>query len=441
MNCGNASELVISASTLSGETCSLRLDRSSTVLDVKRLIWEQLRLAVDRQRLLVGTTELIDNEDLATFTVMHGENLTVVLRTPEQVQWLNSLRHGIMFAELPAEARADRNLVLEAMQHGFFRLAGEQQEAAALKAVSVELQGDSVLVLELVRRCGGDVLKWAATKFQADRSFLLQSLTLMNGLTSKPGLRSKPVSPLQYATVGVMSDRNFVLDALHVDSGLGVLGVLPFIAEVLLADYEIAMTALQIDSLRALPLLAQELLLDRRLILEATTQNGKVIEMLSSLGCGHHLSDREIVLTGVGQAGYVLQFVSASLCADREVVVTAVESWGEALAFAAEEFRAEHAVVLLAVRNDGMSLQHAADTLRADRTIVLAAVSQNGAALVHAAKRFRSDMDVALAAVGSNAIALNLIAEDLLSNSAIAMAALKSERMKSAELQSLSLRG
>jgi hypothetical protein len=137
---------------------------------------------------------------------------------------------------------------------------------------------------------------------------------------------------------------------------------------------------------------------DRIVALIAVEQDWRALGYLPWLW-----GDRELVMTGVAQAGEALRFATPDIQDDEGIVRMALSSDPSALRFASDRIveivLRDHEVILEAVANFGLALEWADDHHRADKTVVLSAVQQNGLALAYAHPSLQADRDVVLAAV------------------------------------------
>jgi CxxC motif-containing protein len=116
--------------------------------------------------------------------------------------------------------------------------------------------------------------------------------------------------------------------------------------------------------------------------------------------------DKEVVLQAVRQKGGALKYASDKMKADKEIVLVACAQKGGALKYATPELKKDKEVVLEAVCQNGYALQYASDDLLNDKEVVMAAVKQTGEALQFASDELKGDMDIVLQAVARNREAL-----------------------------------
>ena len=179
--------------------CTVSVDPSATLQEVKAAIESASGVPVLSQRLCHGARELVDGP-------IHGqlplgtrrEDLLLVRRTQEQVLWLQGLQETEEYAAdwlaaAPAEAQQDRCVVLAAVA----------MDPYALGHASAELQADREVVLAAVAR-DGEALDFAAPALQADREFVLAAI-------------AQDWRALQHAAPALQADREVVLAAITQD--------------------------------------------------------------------------------------------------------------------------------------------------------------------------------------------------------------------------------
>ena len=94
---------------------------------------------------------------------------------------------------------------------------------------------------------------------------------------------------------------------------------------------------------------------------------------------------------------------------DREVVLGGVRNDGWALEFADDSLKADREVVLEAVKQVGFALEFADDTLKADREFVREAVKESfGNVLLYASEELQNDPELKKLAEGSISGAMNV---------------------------------
>lgn len=113
------------------------------------MIEEKTGIPAIAQNLIHGAIELHRDRDLAEHAGVAALNLTLVQRTPEQVEWLRNLSTDTAWFRYwaPEGARSDRQVVLAAMG----------KDPLALTFASGELQRDRELVLLAVTSYNQDV--------------------------------------------------------------------------------------------------------------------------------------------------------------------------------------------------------------------------------------------------------------------------------------------
>ena len=122
-----------------GHVCTVSSAATSTVGELKAAIENCAGVPAATQRLFFGRRELVGGSSLGAVLPerMHGQELLLVRRSAEQARWLEEVEkdrtwdHRWFHDHAPAEARADREVVLAAAAKDYrhFELA-----AAELKA-------------------------------------------------------------------------------------------------------------------------------------------------------------------------------------------------------------------------------------------------------------------------------------------------------------------
>jgi len=150
------------------------------------------------------------------------------------------------------ELMADRDFVLTVVQ----LVGGDAFELAA-----TDIRADRDLVLSAVQR-GGCALEYAAVEFRADREIVLAAVQ-QNGRA------------LQYASQTLQANRSFILSAVQLN-GLA----LQYVAPCFQSDRDIAFAAVQ-QNWRALEHTTLRLRADRELMLVAAAQDVQAIKLAS----------------------------------------------------------------------------------------------------------------------------------------------------------------
>merc|ERR1719265_3083455 len=104
-------------------------------------------------------------------------------------------------------------------------------------------------------------------------------------------------------------------------------------------------------------------------------------------------------MASVQQSGRALRYAAQEMKLDRDVVMAAVQQDGGALRDAAEEMKREKDVVMVAVQQKGKALRNAAEEMKRDKDVAMAAVQQDGGALRYAAAQMLRDREVVMTAV------------------------------------------
>ena len=66
--------------TLTGKTLTLKIERSSTVEQVKDAIFKMEGIPIDEQRLIFKQKQLKDHESLSDYDIMDGDTIQLILR-------------------------------------------------------------------------------------------------------------------------------------------------------------------------------------------------------------------------------------------------------------------------------------------------------------------------------------------------------------------------
>ncbi|CAE8647451.1 unnamed protein product, partial [Polarella glacialis] len=190
------SQLFVCVNGLSGTICKVPACRDSTIAQVKRSIQEQLAIPESHQRLVLGCKVLDDFAFLSPSLLQNSSDanlpslaLTLVRRSDELVRLLQSIRQAsgyqvrVLLWNAPPDFRADREVVLAALQQGGdvlqfaalplqmdreVALAAVQQNGMALKYTGLALKADSSVVLAAVRR-SGSALEFASETLRGER--------------------------------------------------------------------------------------------------------------------------------------------------------------------------------------------------------------------------------------------------------------------------------
>eukprot|EP00913_Durusdinium_trenchii_P024676 g23163.t1 len=170
--------------------------------------------------------------------------------------------------------------------------------------------------------------------------------------------------------------------------------------------------------------LPPELKGDRHLVLEAVTQNWRVLRFCQP----NFQDDFDVVRQALLQNTEALQFASERLRGDQALASEALQlntavlqfllreavRWNPfALRFASSRLTNHKDLVMQAVRAEGLALLYAGKDMREDREVVLAAVKHTGSALVFASGELRSDREVVWEAVHQNGMALQHASDEL----------------------------
>lgn len=320
-----ASELDIRVAGLNGHLCSLQLDRTQAVSEIKILISETLGIRHDEQRILYEDVELPDGELMCNCVADTINDLELtLLRCPtvgeeEREEWSSRLRTDgmdLMFAS--EEVQADRKLVLEAVR----------QSGAALALAAEELQSDREIVLQAIRS-DGLALTHASSDLKEDLEIVLSAVQ-QNGRS------------LSHASSKLRKNHQVVLAAVK---QCGYIFADPFMVASFREDYAIALAAVEYDGC-LLKDVSKKLRGDRDIVLSAVWSNGNAIQWATP----NFRRDHEVMKIAVCYHGTLLRCASEELRDNRELVLLAVLQHGYALSYASEALKADSELVKLARR-------------------------------------------------------------------------------------------
>lgn len=326
-SCGDASKFDIRVAGLNGHLCSVQLDRTQSVLDVKTAISETVGVPCAEQRILYEDTELQDGELVCNYLRAATNKMELtLLRCPavgeaERDEWSSRLRADgmdLMFAS--DEVQADRKLVMEAVL----------QSGVALALAAEELRCDREIVLHAVRS-DGLALAHASSELREDLDLVLIAVQ-QNGRA------------LSHASRKLRTNREVVLAAVKQCGYVFADAVMEVSFR---EDYNIALAAVEYD--------------------------GCLLKDVSK----HLRGNRAIVLSAVRSNGNAIQWATPNFRNDHEVMKMAVCYHGTLLRCASEELRDNRELVLLAVLQHGYALSYASAALKADTELVQLACRPN----------------------------------------------------------------
>lgn len=369
-----AIELVIVGGLTGDILFSCRVDRDTSVDQIKADISKCLGHKPSRQRLIVGSTVLRSGRSLKEAVDLSPGNssfqVLLFLRSHEKSNSLDSY------------------------------LDKEWLENADVEEAELAL-----------RQHGGHLLYHMPGHLQADAETVLFALRIP---------ASKHSMLLSCIAVTLWSSRRFVLAAIHQTPAFSKrlradCRHYPFIEE-----WEEPSTSV----LGYWQFFPAELRSDREVV-RALLAHSRKEELLSTCLCTQTCkdalrdvaklwnSDRDIMLAAVNLFGAVLQHASDELRCDSKVVLDSVRATQcegfEALQFANETLRASREIVKAAVENRAASLQYASRALRADRDIVKAAVQRSADALQYASHALRVDRSFLLSVLEHNTHVLRFV--------------------------------
>mmetsp|Transcript_44254 Transcript_44254/g.95307 ORF Transcript_44254/g.95307 Transcript_44254/m.95307 type:complete len:484 (-) Transcript_44254:123-1574(-) len=117
-------------------------------------------------------------------------------------------------------------------------------------------------------------------------------------------------------------------------------------------------------------------------------------------------SDRSLALKLVAEDGQQLQYMAGGLMSDFEVVLAAVKQAGSALRLADPVMQNNKDICLAAVANDGTAYQYCSRDLREDHEIIMAALKSSGRVLSLLHSSLRREPEYVMAAVQTSGSAL-----------------------------------
>lgn len=214
---------------IAGYLCTVSTAADATLGEVKMAIQAATGIQAMAQRLVYGSRELGAEGALhdGFLTELDADlDLTLVMRTPDQVNWCMELQqhdhvyNGSWLKSAPEEAKADRDIVLKAVM----------QDASAFMFASAALRADSQVALAAVTQ-NGNALRFASPELRADRYIVLAAVRQSGralGYASQ-GLRSdkafvlaavmQNVHALEWAPTDLRADRDVVLAAMAQNKG------------------------------------------------------------------------------------------------------------------------------------------------------------------------------------------------------------------------------
>jgi len=260
----------LEVSLLSGAVYTVRSSKQGRVEDLKRAIECATGILVDEQRLISISGELSDRNDLAPL-LQPGVRpmLTLLRRDPLQAFWLKNVAVGKLLSDAPPEIRADKEVVLSAMQ----------QNGLQLQYASAELRGDREVVLSAIQQ-HGRYLQYASAEVRGDREVVLSAV-------QQSGMQ------LEFASTELRGDRELVLVAMRQGGSL-------------------------LDA-------SLELRADREVVLAAVQSARCNAARQFSFACEALKANREFVLELLRRKCDVLPSASADLKADGGVVLSAMQ--------------------------------------------------------------------------------------------------------------------
>ena len=189
--------LELQVANAGGAVCTVSMEASATVVELKAAIELHTGIPAAGQRLFYGLAELHGTRSLGQ--QLGGAapvyELLLVRRTVEQTEWLQRVaQNGQALGLASAEIRADRDVVAMAVAaHGH-----------ALRLASAELRGDRDVVGAAVARNGG-ALQYASAAVRGDHTVVLAAVR-------------QDGEALAYASAALRDDREVVQAAVAQDA-------------------------------------------------------------------------------------------------------------------------------------------------------------------------------------------------------------------------------
>lgn len=212
--------LTVDICSLTGDlVCQIIANTDWTVRDLKEAIESAVSFPKNRQRLLIGTTQLQDKDPLAlaverclpTFSFPSTSasdvaddiiTMTLIRLTELKVEWIRRVQqNGLELRNAPDSPRIDPTVTLAAVE----------QNGLALACAHRELQEDRHIVLAAVQQ-NGLALMYAATKLRADMEITSAAVK------QNPAARSCAASCVQESLPLILDEGEVSLDASEVHS-------------------------------------------------------------------------------------------------------------------------------------------------------------------------------------------------------------------------------
>lgn len=279
---------------LAGYICSFAVDAECprTVRSIKKTVHSRSGIPWSQQRLIRGTSELRDIEQVV-FEPGSVVDISLVRRDPQAAQLLEHV---------------------------------EQGHIASLRRAPPALLADREFMLSLTE-INWEAFHYAANSLASDRSFFLEAFRVDGRAIAK-------------ASPELRADREAVLAAVKSSPA-----VYANIHPELQADHTIGLAAAAQDGM-VLFYMPPEMCEHRGIALAAVQQCGAALMRVAPA----LRDDRDIVLAAVLQDGNALEHASSRLCGDRCIVRAAVELSPTVLRFASPELQADPELLALAAR-------------------------------------------------------------------------------------------
>jgi len=427
----------------------LSVQPSQTILQLKQAIAASTGIPIAAQQLL-GREGLLCNDDQLNEAVLPGDAAELSLvhldRWPDFV-----VKDWKCLRKAPASIRNDPEIVLKAI---------EGSHGQAIKYAGEEARADKEIMLTAIQH-NATVYKYAMGELCTDFCFVASAVDHLKA-TSNWG-------PSEVTVLRQWGCRNSKQLYAHPPFVLAVVAAsgfeLQYASEPLRADREVVLAACSQEP-SALRYAAEELKADREFVLSVMQQqqmNQSVIPRLRQCLLGYVSrecrNDREIVQIAVqyciknlehasselqGDCEFIflamqaqempqihqhcfLKYVSKKVRSDRRIVNIAVQQCGLNLQYASVELRSDPNIVALAVKQVPSAAQYATDMLQADHKFMMTLIKESPSAFEWLSCSCRADPSLALAAVLQFPYAYHYISQELSNNSAVAIAAVKKD--------------
>lgn len=210
----------VRVSSLAGPVCTLTMDPGEPVSMLKKSIEASTGTKAVLQRLVAGTCELYDTDQVPRNVIGGGPvEVMMIRRTKEEAEWLVTVTNSwTRFLAAPRDIRGDYEVALAAVE----------QKGSLLNYTSEELRSDRRMVFAAVRN-DGNALQYASEALRDDRDVVLEAVRTDGRALGYAGpdvradrevvsaaIRCQPCA-LQYADERLRDDRELALLAVRID--------------------------------------------------------------------------------------------------------------------------------------------------------------------------------------------------------------------------------